>query len=94
LFGRLGLACFLVALAAGGGAAVMKLMAGTDMTGNPLMLLSVLGVIAAIQFFSLGLLGEVSARIYYGQRRQNYAIRELINCGNDVEGSPRLRRAA
>jgi hypothetical protein len=48
------------------------------------MLLSVLGTIAAIQFFSLGLLGEVNARIYYGsQPRQNYAIRELINCGEE-----------
>ena len=94
LFGRFGLACFLVALAAGGGAALMKLMAGTDMTGNPLMLLAVLGAIAAIQFFSLGLLGEVSARIYYGQRRQNYAIREMLNCSEDARESRQLRQAA
>ena len=92
LFGRFGLACLAVALLSGLGTAGMKLIAGTDMTGNPLMLLSVLGTIAAIQFFSLGLLGEVSARIYYGsQARQNYAIRELINCG---EESAELRRAA
>ena len=58
----------------------MKLAGGVDMTGNPLMLLSVLGAIAAIQFFSLGLLGEVNARIYYAaQPKQNYAIRELMN---------------
>jgi len=92
LFGRFGLACLAVALLAGLATAAMKLAAGTDMTGNPLMLLSVLGTIAAIQFFSLGLLGEVNARIYYGsQPRQNYAIRELINCG---EAEPRLQRAA
>ena len=43
--------------------------------------LGILGSIAAIQFFSLGLLGEVNARIYYAnQTKQNYAIRELINC--------------
>jgi glycosyltransferase involved in cell wall biosynthesis len=92
LFGRFGLACLAVALFAGIATGAMKLAAGTDMTGNPLMLLGVLGTIAAIQFFSLGLLGEVNARIYYGsQPRQNYAIRELINCGTD---SSSHRRAA
>ncbi len=94
LFGRFGLACFAVAIFAGLGSVAMKLAGGTDMTGNPLTLLAVLGAIAAIQFFSLGLLGEVAARIYYGQeRRQNYAIRELINCGEVTERQT-LRRAA
>lgn len=94
LFGRFGMACFAVAMIAGLATVGMKLAAGTDMTGNPLTLLSILGTIAAIQFFSLGLLGEVSARIYYGQeRRQNYAIRELINCGDVADRAP-IRRAA
>src|SRR5262245_55714120 len=94
LFGRFGLACIAVAILAGVGSVAMKLAGGTDMTGNPLTLLAVLGTIAAIQFFSLGLLGEVAARIYYGQQRQqNYAIRELINCGESLESTP-LRRAA
>jgi glycosyltransferase involved in cell wall biosynthesis len=95
LFGRFGLACFAVASLAGVAAAGMKLAASTDMTGNPLTLLAVLATIAAIQFFSLGLLGEVNARIYYGQnRRQNYTIRELINCGDDSSEATPLRRAA
>ncbi len=94
LFGRFGMACIAAALLAGIASVAMKVAGGTDMTGNPLTLLAVLGTIAAIQFFSLGLLGEVAARIYYGQeRRQNYAIRELVNCGNAPE-HPMLRRAA
>ncbi|MBW8885662.1 MAG: glycosyltransferase, partial [Planctomycetia bacterium] len=94
LFGRFGLACFAAAILAGFASVAMKLAGGTDMTGNPLTLVAVLGTIAAIQFFSLGLLGEVAARIYYGQeRRQNYAIRELINCGEEINRPP-LRRAA
>ena len=94
LFGRFGFACFAVAIVAGITTTAMKLVAAHDITGNPLTLLTVLGTIAAIQFFSLGLLGEVNARIYYGQqRRQNYAIRELVNCGNAVDSSP-IRRAA
>ena len=69
----------------------MKIWTGADITGNPLTLLTALGMIAAIQFFSLGLLGEVSARIYYShERRQNYAIGELINCGQPAT----IRRAA
>jgi glycosyltransferase involved in cell wall biosynthesis len=100
LLGRFGLACLVVALAAGMGTAGMKLVAGTDMTGNPLLLLSVLGMIAAIQFFSLGLLGEVNARIYFGAgAQQSYAIRELINCQDELHQqidsqSPTRRLAA
>jgi glycosyltransferase involved in cell wall biosynthesis len=94
LFGRFGLASFAVAMLAGLTAIGMKLASGTDVTGNPLTLLAVLGTMAAIQFLSLGLLGEVAARIYYGQeRRQNYAIRELINCDQPLADAP-LRRAA
>jgi glycosyltransferase involved in cell wall biosynthesis len=92
LFGRFGLACLLMSLLAGIATVGMKLLAGVDMTGNPLMLLTALGTIAAIQFFSLGLLGEVNARIYYAaQPKQNYAIRELVNFGAD---SASHRRAA
>jgi glycosyltransferase involved in cell wall biosynthesis len=102
LFGRFGLACLAVALAAGMATIGMKLAAGSDMTGNPLMLLAVLGTMAAIQFFSLGLLGEVSARIYYSAAgRRNYAIRELVNCsppsedfGLAAENAASRRRAA
>src|SRR5437773_9197799 len=60
LFGRFGMACFVIGLGAVLATVAMKLVAGTDMTGNPLMLLAVLGTIAAIQFFSLGLLGGVN----------------------------------
>jgi glycosyltransferase involved in cell wall biosynthesis len=91
LLGRFGLSCLLISFLAGLVTVAMKFAGGVDMTGNPLMLLAVLGVIAAIQFFSLGLLGEVNARIYYAsQPKQNYAIRELVNLDADVS----LRRNA
>jgi glycosyltransferase involved in cell wall biosynthesis len=78
LLGRIGLACLAVASLAGIATCAMKLGWGVDMTGNPLMLLAVLGTMAGIQFISLGLLGEVSARIYYGAvGRPSYAIREI-----------------
>jgi glycosyltransferase involved in cell wall biosynthesis len=91
LFGRIGLACSLLMLAAGIAATVMKLGYGVDLTGNPLTLLSVVSALAGIQFFSLGLLGEVCARIYYAsQPKQNFAVRELVN----FESQRALRKAA
>jgi hypothetical protein len=80
LFGRVGLACGGLGMLAGLATLIMKLGGGVDMTGNPLMLLTVLSMIGAVQFFSLGLLGEVNARIYYAsQPKQNFAIRDLVN---------------
>ena len=98
LFGMIGLACMLVGLAAGVAAAGMKIFGGIDMTGNPLLLLTVLSIMVSVQFVSLGLLGEVNARTYYGsQKKQHYAIRERINfsTGDDVRvESIRTRDAA
>ena len=90
LFGRFGLAAIAVAIAAGCSTVAMKL-SGVDMTGNPLLLLSVLSLMLGVQFLSLGLIGEVCARIYYGtQPKQNYAVRELVNFASEQP----MRRAA
>lgn len=79
-FGRIGFACWAVALLAAVSTLGMKLALGTDMTGNPLLSLTILSVMVGVQFLSLGLLGEVHARVYYGTSpNQNYAIREMIN---------------
>ncbi len=96
LFGQIGILLGLLALVALGTTVGMKWLGDVDMTGNPLLLLTVFGGMASIQFFSLGLLGEVSARIYYGsQNKQHYAIRQLINIEHDSGLSGRrLRRAA
>lgn len=80
LFGRIGLWCGALSAASGAATVAMKVVEGIDMTGNPLLLAAVTSGLASIQFLSLGLLGEVSARIYFGQAdRRNYAVRELIN---------------
>jgi hypothetical protein len=94
LFGRIGLACGSVAMLAGLATIGMKLAAGIDMTGNPLMLLTVLSLIGSVQFLSLGLLGEVNARIYYAsQPKQNYAVRRVVKSGV-YDANPRSRQAA
>lgn len=85
LFGKLGMY-----VGAGGVAAflttvLMKVFSGTDMTGNPLLLMGVISVILSVQFFSLGLIGEVCSRIYYSASgRQPYQIRERLNFENEV----------
>ena len=57
-----------------------KIFFAADMTGNPLLLVGILATILSVQFFSLGLIGEVCARIYYAnEHRTNYQIRELVN---------------
>ena len=80
LFGTLGLLCAGIGSGSAAATIVMKLLGGVDMTGNPFLLLTIFSGMASLQFFSLGLLGEVAARIYYGaQANKNYAIRELVN---------------
>ena len=63
-FGKVGLLGVMVSLVALVSVIGMKVLGQVDMTGNPLLILSVISGLAAIQFFSLGLLGEVNARIY------------------------------
>jgi hypothetical protein len=79
LFGRIGfnfLAVGGLMLAATIGA---KLVAGTDMTGNPLLLLGAILCVVSVQLFSLGLLGEANTRLYYARNsRRPFTIRKTI----------------
>jgi hypothetical protein len=95
LFGGVGLTAMLGGLAAGAATAAMKLAGGVDMTGNPLLLLSVLGLVVGVQFFALGLLGEMNARTFFvAQDRPPYTVRRRLN----FEAAPTVplstRRAA
>ena len=95
LFGRVGLWCTAASGAAAVGTAVMKTAYRIDMTGNPLLMLAVFAAILGVQFFSLGLLGETSARIYYAQPgKRNFAVRRLLNFDDSEPARSRLRDAA
>jgi glycosyltransferase involved in cell wall biosynthesis len=95
LFGGLGLGVLGGGLAAVAATIAMKLLAGIDMTGNPLLLAGVLGTIVGIQFFVLGLLGEVCSRIYFACRdRPPYAVRRLVNFDDATTTTTLPRRAA
>ena len=80
LFGAMGLTAGGVGALAGLATLWMKLVHGIDITGNPLFLLAVFCVLVAMQFFTLGMLGELGTRAYYeSQGRRPYTIRERIN---------------
>lgn len=91
LFGQIGLWVGLLGVVSFAAVAIMKLSGAMRMMGNPLLLLGVLATILAVQFFSLGLLGEVNARIYFSHdSKRNYRIREKINF--DADADPLVRK--
>ena len=95
LFGNMGLGCGALAVASGLATLGMKLFQQVDMTGNPLLLLTVLCLLGGSQLFVLGMLGEFCGRIYYeAQDKQPYAIRRLVNFDPPATGPVRLHRAA
>ncbi|MCC6421329.1 MAG: glycosyltransferase family 2 protein [Gemmataceae bacterium] len=50
------------------------------LTGNPLLLFSVMFVVIGVQFISMGLIGEVLTRTYFeSQGKTPYAVRDLLN---------------
>ena len=80
LFGKLGMWVTGVGFASVYATIALRIFAGMDMTGNPLLLLGVLSVILGVQFFSLGLIGEMCIRIYYANEKNSpYQIRETVN---------------
>lgn len=94
LFGMIGFFCWAISMLALGAAIGMKFYAAVDLTGNPLLLLSVLSLLLGTQFFSMGLLGEVCARIYYRNgSRQTYEVREVVNLDRRDDRYP-IRTAA
>jgi glycosyltransferase involved in cell wall biosynthesis len=58
----------------------MKSHFGTFMTGNPLLLLSVMLELVGVQLISMGLLGEVLSRTYFeSQGKTAYTVRSTLN---------------
>ncbi len=80
LFGSFGLASFLMSGIAGISAVWIKLGSGADMTGNTLLILAALFLLAGLQFLFFGIIGELCSRIYFAsQNKTNYAIRRMLN---------------
>src|SRR5713226_3055517 len=64
----------------------MKAHRGIFMTGNPLLLLSVMLELVGIQFISMGLIGEVLSRTYFeSQGKTAYGVRTTLNLEDRVQ---------
>ena len=80
LFGTVGLGLLGLGTVGILAAMVMKYTTGPGMTANPLFLLGALAEMIGVQFLSLGLMGEVLARIYFeSQGKPPYTVRETRN---------------
>jgi glycosyltransferase involved in cell wall biosynthesis len=79
IFGGLGFLMLGLGGLSGMATILMKIFLGTDMTGNPLLNLTVLALLGGIQLMGLGFLGEINMRTYYEtQQKPIYVVREVI----------------
>jgi len=84
LFGTVGLGCLAVAGGSGLATLAMKIFQQADITGNPLFTLTVFSGMLSVQFFVLGMLGEMSSRIYFSNDvRPPFAVRSTLNLESD-----------
>jgi glycosyltransferase involved in cell wall biosynthesis len=79
LFGGWGLISFLLGFFSGIAVILMKVIKKTDMTGNPLLYLTILFLVISAQFILMGLIAELLVRTYHeSQNRPTYVIREKL----------------
>jgi len=79
IFGGLGLFSAFGAILFGVIVLYQKLCFETDMSGNPLLILTAVCILATIQFILMGLLAELLVRTYHeSQNRPTYVIKEIL----------------
>lgn len=79
VFGLLGLLSMTLGVFMGGYLTVLKWGLGQDIGDRPLLILVVILLLAGVQLFSFGLLGELLMRTYHeSQGRPIYRVREVI----------------
>lgn len=80
VFGSLGIGCMSLGFLSVLTSIAMKYTVGMGMTANPLFLFGAVAGLTGVQFLSLGLMGEVLARVYFeSQGKRPYVIRERRN---------------
>lgn len=85
VFGFFGLISLLLGVTIGTYLSFLKLVLGQSIGDRPLLILSVLLVLAGVQLFSFGLLAELLIRTYHeSQKRPIYRIREVYPCENNL----------
>jgi len=79
LFGLPGIISFFAGFIIGAYLAVEKFLFDTSLADRPLLLLAVLLVFVGVQFIIMGLLGEMTARMYYQVPGKSvYTVKEII----------------
>jgi hypothetical protein len=85
-FGLIGGGLVLLGGLLGGYLAFVKFVLGQDIGARPLLLLAVLLALVGIQLLVLGLLAELTIRVYYEiQDKPTYLVRETIEAGEASE---------
>jgi glycosyltransferase involved in cell wall biosynthesis len=80
MFGGFGLIQIFLGIACGVAVVVMKYTSGMNMTGNPLLSLTIMFVIMGSLFIQMGILAELLIRVYHESKRTHpYYIGETIN---------------
>jgi hypothetical protein len=58
----------------------MKLFLNMDITGNPLLYITLLSIISGTQLIGLGFLGEINIRTYYeAQGKTPYIVQRVVS---------------
>ena len=79
IFGSLGMLSAAVSMLFGLTVIYQKIAHDNDMSGNPLLILTAIFIIATIQFILMGLLAELLVRTYHeSQNRPTYVIKEIL----------------
>ncbi|MFB0525191.1 MAG: glycosyltransferase family 2 protein [Phycisphaerae bacterium] len=79
LFGGWGFLALFFGSVSGLAVILMKVLKGVDMTGNPLLYLTILLLVIGVQFILMGLLAELLVRTYHeSQNRPTYVIKEIL----------------
>lgn len=84
VMGGISLLSFVLSLASFILLILMKAFMNIDMTGNPLLIISVFLLLISVQMLMLGLISEIQVRTYFETvKRDTYKVRDIINADGE-----------
>jgi glycosyltransferase involved in cell wall biosynthesis len=79
IFGLMGLMSFVVGIIIAAYLSFIRLFLGSPIADRPLLLLAILLIFVGVQLVTMGLLGELTIRIYHeAQGKRIYTVREML----------------
>ncbi|HSP06848.1 MAG TPA: glycosyltransferase, partial [Acidobacteriota bacterium] len=86
IFGGLGLLCFFLSSFTLAIVLILRIFAGVDMSGNPLLYASFTGFMLSVMLILMGLIAEMLARTYHeSQRKPIYVVREIVESPQELD---------